>query len=263
MAKKDKIKLKVNGDKFSEFIGKLSDLTDIGNIVKLKMDRDNILIYSLVGETAVLAFKSYLLNTSDYFEFEDFEFTLDYVINDAKKFVKKFGFLNTSSLELEISFKDAPEDENIKHVRAITANDGILKLAAVGAEQFKIRDMSKDRLAKTLDLNNSKWSFNVHKDSFTQVKKLSAIGDDKILNINIDDNQVKFSELGNWEMCVSTIDGSKKYNNLVFGKKYLKSVNLNDDYVSFNIFETFILIKDNESNFMMSFEQNFQDDDTE
>ncbi len=260
MAKKDRVKFIVKGSKYPDFIDKLSDLTDIGNVVKLKIDRDNILMYSLVGETAVLAFKSYLLNTSDYFEFEDFDYTLDYVINDAKKFVKNFNFLNVSNtIEFDIAYKDAPESDEIKHVRAIMGTDSRLKLSAVGAEQYKIRDMSKDRLAKTLDITNSKWSFSVHKDDFTDIKKLSSINDDKILTINIVDNKVKFSEMGKWELDVATVD-SDRYNNLVFGKKYLKSVNLNEDYVNFNVFEQFILIKDNESNFMMSFEQSFDDD---
>lgn len=260
MAKKDRIKFTVKGAKYPEFIGKLSDLTDIGNVVKLKIDKEHMLMYSLVGETAVLAFKSYQLNTSDYFDYEDFDYTLDYVINDAKKFVKNFNFLNVeNTVEFDITFKDAPESDDIKHVRAIMGTDTRLKLSAVGAEQYRIRDMSKDRLAKTLDISNSKWSFNVHKNDFADIKKLSTINDDKILTIIIVDNTVKFSEMGKWELDVATVD-SDRYNNLVFGKKYLKSVNLNDDYVNFNVFEQFILIRDNESNFMMSFEQSFEDD---
>ncbi len=260
MAKKDKLKLIVKGSKFPEFIDKLEDLTKIGDIIKLKIDKDNILMYSLIGETAVLAFKAYQIETKDFFEFEDFDYTLDYVVNGAKKFVKNFSFLNVNNkVELEINFKDAPESESIKHVRAIIGTDTRLKLACVGAEQYKIRDMSKDRLNQILDTKNSKWSFDVKKEDFSDIKKLSSINDDRIISISISDDKVKFAEMGKWELSVASAEGGN-HNNLVFGKKYLNSVNLNEDNVNFNIFETFILIKDKESNLMMSFEQDFSSD---
>jgi hypothetical protein len=259
MAKKDKLKLTVKGDKFTDFISKLDDLTKIGDIIKLKIDQESILMYSLIGETAVLAFKSYQIKTSDYFDFEEFDYSLDYVILGAKKFVKNFSFLNVKNkVELEISFKDSPDTEEIKHVRAIVGTDTRLKLAGVGGEQYKVRDMSIDKLNKVLDIENSKWEFKVKKDDFADIKKLSSINDDKIISISVTGGKVSFSELGKWQLDVDKLD--EDHNNLVFGKKYLNSVNLNEDFVNFNIFESFILIRDKESNFMMSFEQSFEDD---
>jgi|ERR1035437_2460415 hypothetical protein len=259
MAKKDRLKLTVKGDKFTDFISKLDDLTKIGDIIKLKIDQESILMYSLIGETAVLAFKSYQIKTADYFDFDEFSYSLDYVILGAKKFVKNFGFLNVKNkVELEINFKDSPESEDIKHVRAIVGTDTRLKLAGVGGEQYKVRDMSIDKLGKVLDIKNSKWDFKVKKDDFVDVKKLSTINDDKIISISVVDGKVSFSEMGKWQLDVDTVDEDRA--NLVFGKKYLNSVNLNEDFISFNVFESFILIRDKESNFMMSFEQDFSSD---
>lgn len=259
MAKKDRLKLIVKGDKFGDFISKLDDLTKIGDIIKLKIDKENILMYSLIGETAVLAFKSYQINTSDYFDFDEFDYTLDYVVLGAKKFVKNFGFLNVKSkVELELNFKDS-DDDNVKHVRAIVGTDSRLKLSGIGGEQYKIRDMSIDKLSRVLDIENSLWSFTVKKEDFVDIKKLSSINDDKIIAISVVDNVVSFSELGKWQLDVDKIDGDKS--SLVFGKKYLNSVNLNEDLVSFNIFESFMLVTDKESNLMMSFEQSWDDED--
>jgi hypothetical protein len=98
----------------------------------------------------------------------------------------------------------------------------------------------------------------VKKEDFADIKKLSSINDDKIISISVTGGKVSFSELGKWQLDVDKLD--EDHNNLVFGKKYLNSVNLNEDFVNFNIFESFILIRDKESNFMMSFEQSFEDD---
>ena len=159
---------------------------------------------------------------------------------------------------MEINFKDSPDTEEIKHVRAIVGTDTRLKLAGVGGEQYKVRDMSIDKLNKVLDIENSKWEFKVKKEDFADIKKLSSINDDKIISISVTGGKVSFSELGKWQLDVDKLD--EDHNNLVFGKKYLNSVNLNEDFVNFNIFESFILIRDKESNFMMSFEQSFEDD---
>ncbi len=256
---KDKLKLIAKGEFFGDFISKLDDLTKIGDIIKMKIDSRNILIYSMIGETAILAFKSYQLETSKYFDYPDFDYSLDYVINGAKKFVKNFGFLNVKEkIQFDINYKDSPDDENIKHVRAIIATDGRLKLSGIGSEQYKIRDMSIDRLNAALDVKNSKWSFKVSKSDFVDIKKLSSINDDRVISINVVSDKVVFSEIGKWEISVAEPTGDSSI--LVFGKKYLNSVNLNEDFVSFDMFETFILIKDSDSNLMMSFEQSFNED---
>jgi hypothetical protein len=48
---------------------------------------------------------------------------------------------------------------------------------------------------------------------------------------------------------------------IIFNKKYLGNINSDKEFINFNIFENFILIKDEESNLMLSFEQDFSTDD--
>ena len=260
MAKKDKLKLTAKGEMFTDFISKTEDLTKIGDTVKLKIDSEHILMYSMIGETAVLAFKSYQVKTDDYFIFDEFDYTLDYVIIGAKKFIKNFGFLNIKNkIEIDLLYKDSPDNDDIKHVRAISGTDTRLTLSNVGGEQYKIREMPKDKLNKFLDPENSKWSFNVSKEDFSDIRKLAQINEDRVININVTGGKVTFSELGKWSLDVDKIDEDSA--NLLFGKKYLSSVNQSEDIISFNVFETFILIKDKESNFMISFEQDFNAED--
>jgi hypothetical protein len=68
-----KLTIQLKRDKFEDFLTKLEDLSKISDTIKLKIDSENILMYSIVGETILLAFKSYLVDTKDYFEMkEDF-----------------------------------------------------------------------------------------------------------------------------------------------------------------------------------------------
>ena len=91
-----KLTIQLKRDKFDDFLTKLEDLSKISDTIKLKIDSENILMYSIVGETILLAFKSYLVDTKDYFEMkEDLENTLDMIISVAKRFVKNLGFIKT------------------------------------------------------------------------------------------------------------------------------------------------------------------------
>ena len=61
----NKIKFKINNDKMSDFISKLDDLSKIEDTIKLKIDNQNILMYSILGGNIMLAFKNYLLKTDE------------------------------------------------------------------------------------------------------------------------------------------------------------------------------------------------------
>jgi len=109
---------------------------------------------------------------------------------------------------------------------------------------------------------NKKWSFNVSNSDFNDVKKLSSINSDdsrRVLHLNVDDYKVKLSELSLWELEVDEVSENNKH--LMFNKSFLSCTNDGGKTVEFHIFETFILIKDDISNLMISFEQDFSDND--
>ena len=256
-----KLSLKFNKSNFTDFVSKLQDLTNIEDVVKIKIEQDIILMYSMLSnDVSVLALKSYLLKTSDYIENFDREETFDFIITSATKFVKNLKFFNTDKpIKLDIVSKPLPEDETVMHVRAAQFSDGRLKISCVGGEEFKIRDINSTTLESRLDTKNSKWGFKISKEDFTDVKKLCSINsEDRILNISVSDGKVTMNETSKWELEIDTID--PRNTNLIFGKKYLSNVNADQDYINFSIFETFILVKDDNSNLMLSFEQNFENE---
>ena len=257
----NKIKFKVKGDKFSDFINKLDDLTKIDDTVKLKIDNDNILMYSMLGGNVMLAFKNYLINTREYLDYgDDLDYSMDVIIVNAKKFVKNLNFIKESEkITMEITYKESPDDDSIMNARSLQVVGGKLKVNWLAGEHFEMRDINKVVLKQRLDFKNRKWNFNISKSEFSDVKKLSSINSDRIININIIGGKVTLSETAAWELEIDSIDDRNA--NLMLNKKFLNCINDNVDNVEFNIFETFMLVKDDISNLMLSFEQNFEDED--
>ena len=71
--------------------------------------------------------------------------------------------------------------------------------------------------------------------------------------------KVKILETSTWELDIDDINEDKN-TNLVLNKRFLSSINDKEEIV-FNIFDNFMLIKDDESNLMLSFEQDWSDED--
>jgi hypothetical protein len=256
-----KLTLHLNQSNFTDFVSKLQDLTNISDVIKLKIEKDNILAYSLLSnDVSVLALKNYLLKTSDYIDNFDSEDIFDYVIIGASKFVKNLKFFNASNpIKLSITAKHDDTNDTM-HIRAAQFTNGKLKIINVGGELSKIRDIGKEALASRLNPKSAKWGFNVSKSDFSDAKKLCSINsEDRILYIDVSDGVVSLMEEGKWELQVDEI--STKTARLIFNKKYLSNVNDENDAINFQIFETFILVKDNNSNLMLSFETDFTTDE--
>ncbi len=255
-----KLNIQINSGNFPDLLNKLEDLAKISDTIKLKVDSENILMYSIVGETILLAFKSYLLKTSDYLTIkEDLDNTLDIIISGGKKFVKNLGFIKTSEkILMNIDYRTTDEDINI--TRFLQIKNGKLKIALQGGEPSEIRDIAKDVLSKRVDIKNSKWNFKISKSEFQDIKKLSSINSEgKVIHLNVDDKKVLLSETSTWEFQVDEVDITDRH--LMFNKTFLPSISDNSDNISFYVFETFILTKDDTSHLMISFEQDFSVDD--
>jgi hypothetical protein len=258
----DKVKFKINSDKFVDFISKLDDLTKIEDTIKLKIDNDNILMYSMMssGQT-MLAFKNYLVNTREYLEYgDDLDYSVDIIIANAKKFVKNLNFIKDSDkITFEISYKESPDDETIMNGRSLQVVGGKLKVNWIAGEHYEMRDINKVSLAQRLNLKNRKWNFNINKSEFSDIKKLSSINSERIINIGVLNGKVTLSERAAWELEIESVDDDRNAS-LMLNKKFLNCINDSVDSIEFSIFENFMLVKDDQSNLMLSFEQDFSDD---
>jgi hypothetical protein len=257
-----KLSLKFNQSNFTQFLNKFSDLTSIEDVVKIKIEQDEILMYSIINnESSITAFKGYTLKTTDFIENFTKEETFDFIITSAGKFAKNLKFFNPEKqIKLDLVYKPLPDDDTVMHIRTAQFTNDKLKISTIGGEQYRIKDLQKSTLNARLNPKNAKWNFKVSNQDFSNIKKLSSINnEDKTLNITVDDGKVTFNEISKWELEVDEI--KSKNQNLIFSKKYLTNINDDDEFINFHIFDNFVLIKDKDSNLMLSFEQDFTNED--
>ena len=257
-----KLSLKLKSSNFTDFVNKLQDLSQIDDTIKIKLESEKTLIYSMISnDVSVLALKSYTLNTKDYFENFTKEETVDFIVTSSGKFVKNLKFFNTEkSIKLDLVCKPMSENDSILHVRSAQFSNEKLKISCIGGEQFKIRDINLSVLSTRLNPKLSKWNFKISRTDFSDVKKLSSINsEEKTLYINVSSNKVTMSEPSKWELEIDEIN--HKNEQLIFNKKYLSNINDNNEIIYFTIFESFILIKDDISSLMLSFETDFDTQD--
>jgi len=256
------ISLKFNQNYFSEFLEKFSDLTTIDDVIKIKIDENEVLMYSLISsESSIVAFKGYELKTEDLFENYTITHPLDFIITSSNKLSKNLKFFNPNvPIDLQIIIKKTDDDDDERYqIRSAQFKNGKLKITCISGEQFKIKDLKKSILNQKLNPKKSKWNFKVTSLDFTNIKKLSTINNEnKTFNITVQSGKVLFGELSKWELEVDQIQSQNT--SIIFNKKYLGNINEQQE-INFHIFENFILIKDNNSNLMLSFEQNFSEDD--
>jgi len=214
-----------------------------------------------VGDSIMLAFKNYLIKTSDYLEYkEDIDVLYDVVIPNAGKFVKNLDFLKSEkNISMNITYKASNDDDSIMSARYVQVTGGRLRVNWTGGERYEVRDINKGILNQRLDLKNKKWSFALSNSQFSDVKKLSNINSERIININVVDSVVSLSESSAWDLEIGEIE--TKSANFIFNKRFLKCINADVEEIEFNLFESFILIKDKDSNLMLSYEQDFDQED--
>ena len=262
----NKINFKFKGDKIDEFKSVISDLGKINKKMKMKLDDDNFILYSVatVGEGAssnptVVALKSYsfrndhFLDLQKYDEDEEESVQIDWVIGNSSVLTKKMSFLR-GDVDIKGRF-DLRKVNELNYALNVNISDGKFKFSLVGDDHTEVRNMTLDQLNQITDKSLSVVSFKIPTEEFISARSASNIDGDEIVSIELKNNKVYFKQ-DNWELLVGqcVFEGSKK---ISFNKKYLKSINPKLDTIEFTIFNTFLLTKENDQIFMISYEQNF------
>ena len=163
----NKLKFKIKGENFETFISRLDELSSIDDTIKLKIDNQHILMYSMLGGNVLLAFKNFLMNTKDVFDVEDFDYKLDIIIPNSKKFVKNLAFLkDQDKITLDVTYKESPDDEELYWARSMQISSGKFKVTWLGGEHYEMKDIDKNALKQRLDLKNRKWFFSISNGDF-------------------------------------------------------------------------------------------------
>jgi hypothetical protein len=246
------------GEKFTEFLDILKELTKMGDTIKILLDENDMFVYTALGSKQILlGMKSFTLKTADFIKTkEPIIGTLDIVITSAKKFVKSISHFNIESkINAKLTYRmygDKPE------VKTFQLTNSRLRLHAEIGDQGEIRAITENQLNKILSPNRLIWSFIITDDNFDDILKLAKINTDesrKIIELSCKDSEVKIIEPGIWDYHVDTVITPDA--RLFLNKDHLKHINRTGKDINFHIYPTSILIEGENNKLVLSFEQDF------
>lgn len=218
----------------------LKDLAKIDTMIKIKIDHDNILFYSKAGTMhSIKAFKSFIYNYDDLIE-SDEKIVMDFIILNGKNFVDNLSLMlkKEGVVAGKLSYNEGAKCGNILHL-----SNGTMKFKFISGDYTQIKDISKNEIDLKMNPDNANFNFSIDKETFTDIKKLSKMNKSEIINFKTKKNKVSFFDK-KWNVHVDEItDEEVDDNTYTFNNKYIQSINLADEIVV-NVFDTFILIKD-------------------
>jgi len=242
----------MTNEQLKNFLDKIKDLVSISEEVLLKVDNDNILMYSLVGEKKnVNAFKSFIVKTEDLFSFKDLEKQMKYIIPNGKKFDSNIrNFLDYNE---KLNCKFFMNDE--EYADNLFIKNKFLKLNQIGGDpRGATLDIDIEQIKSAIDKSNADFKFSLPKDVFDKIKKMSKIElENDILYLNIKDNILTIAETA-WELTVC--DTNEKDLSITFPKKYFNSLQYptGTTEVEVYVFDSFLLVDNENTSLLVALE---------
>lgn len=279
MAKFNTLKTKTSKAKMSYFLDTIKEFNKIANVHRFKILEDKILFYTIQSEeynkTQVNVMKCIILDKNELFDEIDSSFKNEFIIPDGKKFYQKFAFLQElDDIEEE---EDKQYDEDDKEIKVsklerlisekvtlelVYTEDAIgifrgindfAEVKACTAEKNEIMDLNLEIIKTKMNPQDSLGQFKASTNNIKRMLKLSKIDkDNKIIELEISNKQASFSE-AEWKV---TVDKHVNHPDTIlkFNKDYLNYLQLNNDYVLFNLFETYIIVKENNNYLLLNIE---------
>jgi len=250
-------------DKLNLFIDKIKDLTKISNDVIIKINKDDVLMYSYVNitnTTAIVAFKYYKYKTNEMFTVDGDMMDLTLTINMVNAKKSAMGLSNLSdSKEVKIKMVYNPNDYNF--VRAFYIEDKLKVRLDCGISTIsfiKHFDYSIEKIEKYLNIKNPIFTFKLNKVDFTKIKKLAGLEKDvdekfQPLYVEIVDGRIYLKEK-NWDFPIG--ETMLDDDSFATPKKFFSCINYTKDETEmiFYVKDNYMFISGNETNLIVSTE---------
>lgn len=236
-------------DKLKELVKSLKDLYKINSLIKMKMDSEHILFYTKKGKGQnILAFKSFLFNTTDLIEATDVP-NLDFIILNGKNFYDNLSIMvkDDKTVAGKLEYNDGSKIANIFHI-----SDGKLKLKFITGDYRQIKDITKEEIETRMDPELSEFNFKVDKADFNELKKLTRLNKSEIINLKSKNNKLSFYDK-NWSMDVDVLESDIDDEVWTFDNSHFRTISAEEDlYLS--MFDTFVLFKENNVTLLIGLE---------
>jgi hypothetical protein len=242
-------KFSISLNQMNFLLDKIHDLLTIDDQVLLKIDKENTLLYSIVGEKMnVNAFKSFVFKTGEVFTFDDeIPKEIRFIITNGSKF--------ETTLKNYLDYKDDIECEfymsDDTYANNFRLKNNQLKISIIGGD---VRAMNTtidiEKMKKTFNKDNMDFKFILDKNSYAKIKKLASIVKDEendILTLKIEEKKLSIGET--WELLICDLIEHEDLS-ITFPKKYFKSITFTEDNINIFVFDTFLLI-DNQNTTMV------------
>ena len=265
MAKTKEQKIKelsftIKKDSLTKLIDILKDLSRLNDKVVFKIDQNNTLIYTLVGNgNSVNAFKNYIFKTNELFcDIGEFDDTINYIVKSSKQMFRTLQIISSFDIELsgEIYF-DTIGDMTFSDRLYLKAGSK-LRQNLYGSDPTTMNTkITIDSINQIIDIDNANFSFELSGDDFDKIKKLAS--SDDVINVfyltTFDKDGTNFVTIGEgqWDITVSETDWSVP-TTLAFPKKYFKTINIVDGFAKVYVFDESIMVVSKDSNLLISIE---------
>lgn len=260
MPKINELSFIIKKNNLSQLIEVLKDLSKLNDKILMKIDPENTLIYSLIGDSnSVSAFKNFVFKTHDLFSnIGDFDVTINYIIRSAKQMFRTLQIISSFDMDVNATiFYDT--------IAAGVYSDRInIKVGSKLRHNFYGDDPTKmntritvENIKQIANVENALFDFELSGDDFDKIKKLAS--PDDVVNIfylsvhnNDDNNSVSVGE-GTWDITVAETEYRRPIS-LAFPKKYFKTINMVNGVAKIYVFDNMILVVTENSNLLISIE---------
>lgn len=233
------------------FLDKIHDLLSIDDEILFKINNEDTLLYSTVGEkTNINAFKSFIFKTQDIFSFDN------NILNEIRFIVTNGGKFENSLK----SYLDYNEDINCEfflndntYVDNFKLKNSKLKMSIIGGDHRAINTtIDIEKINKRINKDNIDFKFILDKVSFDKIKKLMTIDlENDILTLNIYDKKLTIGE-NKWNLNICDIEHDDL--SITFPKKYFKSITFTEKDIIIYVFDTFIFIDNKNTSLLIALE---------
>lgn len=260
MPKINELSFVIKKNNLSRLIEVLKDLSKLNDKILMKIDQENTLIYSLIGDgNNVSAFKNFIFKTDDLFSnIGDFDVTINYIIRSAKQMFRTLQIVSSFDMDVNATIYYDTIADGVYSDRLNIKVGSKLRHNFYGDDPSKMNTrITVESIKQIAKVENALFSFNMNEDDFDKIKKLAS--PDEVVNIfylsvynNEDKNYVSVGE-GTWDITVAETE-YKRPISLAFTKKYFKTINMVNGVAKIYVFDNMILVVTENSNLLISIE---------
>lgn len=245
------ITFKLSLENLNTYISYIRELSLIDNTIIMLINNENLILYSFVGSNLndIHAFKDVLVNTNNILVHnKEIEDKIIFIIKDSKKFVRNLqNFVDfNEDIKMIISYN------NDNYSNYLKISNSKLNIKEISGDPILIgKEITKQDIEHLTNKDQSLFNFTLSEIDYKKIKNLSNIDTiNDILYINILDNELFIGE-NKWELKICNINISPI--SISFPKKYFKNLRFINN-IEIYVFETYILISDNNSDLMIVLE---------